>query len=63
MTTSPKTNDSLLDKANAAFEQVVIKVIERARQTGTSIIVWEDGQVREISPDEMQVRTASTRKQ
>ena len=37
--------DSLTEKANAAFRQAAAKVIERARQTGTPVLVWEDGRV------------------
>ncbi len=49
-----KTPDlSLTELADAAFEQVARKVIERARQTGTPVIVWEDGAVKEVQPDEM----------
>ncbi|MFN0196238.1 MAG: hypothetical protein ACKVT0_05800 [Planctomycetaceae bacterium] len=58
----PPTSSSLMEKANAAFAQAAVKIIERARQTGTPVIIWENGQVREISPDEMQDREALTRK-
>ena len=46
-------NHSLTKLADAAFEQAARKVIERARQTGTPVIVWEDGAVKEMPPDEM----------
>lgn len=46
-------NHSLTKLADAAFEQAARKVIERARQTGTPVIVWEDGAVKEVPPDEM----------
>jgi hypothetical protein len=39
---------SLTDLANAAFEQAARKVILLAKQTGTPIIVWKDGQIEEI---------------
>ena len=29
------------------------KVVERAKRDGTSIIVWEDGKVREVPADEL----------
>jgi hypothetical protein len=46
-----KTNDQPLTKlANAAFRQAAKKVIERAEQTGTPVIVWEDEAVKELEP-------------
>ena len=45
----PKTNGTLSDKAKAAFEQAAAKVVERAKQTGTPVIVWKDNRVSEVS--------------
>jgi len=45
-----KTSD-LTQLAEAAFEQAARKVVERAKQTGTPVIVWEDGQVKELPPE------------
>jgi len=39
--------------ANAAFEQAAAKVVERARQTGTPIVVWADDHVSEVSPEQI----------
>lgn len=36
----------------AAFRKASEAVVRRARQTGTPILVWEDGRIRELSPDE-----------
>lgn|GEM_PF-1317366 len=44
-----KTNLSLSSKIDAAFKQVAKKVIERAKQTSTPVIIWEDGCIKEIS--------------
>lgn len=41
----------LTQLAEAAFEQVAKKVVERAKQTGTPVIVWEDGQIKELPPE------------
>lgn len=49
MTDQPKTNGTLSDKAKAAFEQAAAKVVERAKQTGTPVIVWKDNRVSEVS--------------
>lgn len=46
-----KTTDQPLTKlADAAFEQAAQKVIERARQSGTPVILWEDEAVKEVEP-------------
>jgi hypothetical protein len=47
-------DDTLTAKANAAFRQAARKVIERARQTGTLIYVWENGKVVGRTCDEME---------
>jgi hypothetical protein len=44
--------DSLIAKANLAFEAACRIVIERARQSGTEIVIWRDGQIVELSPEE-----------
>jgi hypothetical protein len=49
-------NAALLANADAAFRQAAMKVIERARQTGTPVIIWENGQVTERSAEEMMAR-------
>ena len=48
--------DSLIEKANAAFRQASKKVLLRAKLTGTPIVIWEDGQVKEVPPEEMEAR-------
>ena len=48
-----KTSDRTLTKlADAAFEQAAQKVIERAQQSGTPVIVWEDETVKEVEPQQ-----------
>ena len=51
---SAETGNRLTEKANAAFRQAAAKVVERARQTGTPVIVWEKGQVAEHSAKELE---------
>jgi hypothetical protein len=51
---SAETGNRLTEKANAAFRQAAAKVVERARQTGTPVIVWENGQVAEHSAEELE---------
>lgn len=43
----------LTELANAAFEQATTKIVERARQTGAPVVVWEDDHVSEISPEHL----------
>jgi hypothetical protein len=44
--------DSLIAKADMAFEAACRKVIDRARQSNTEIVIWRDGQIVELTPDE-----------
>ena len=53
MTDPAKPTDTLSEKAKAAFEQAAAKVVERARQTGTPVVVWKDNRVSEVSPDHL----------
>jgi hypothetical protein len=43
--------DSMRQKVEAAFEKVAAQVVLKARQTGTPVIVWEDGRVKALSPE------------
>jgi hypothetical protein len=36
--------------AEAAFRQAAQKVIKRAKESGTPVIIWEDGQVKRVEP-------------
>ena len=36
--------------ADAAFRQAAKDVVQRAEQTGTPVIVWEDGKIKELEP-------------
>lgn len=56
MTISPEMTRSLTDKANATLPQAAAKVIERAKQTGTPVIVLENGQVKELAPQQVAQR-------
>jgi hypothetical protein len=48
------SGDSIREKADAAFLLAAAKVIDRARQFGTRIIGWEDGQIVERTWQEME---------
>jgi hypothetical protein len=42
----------MLLEVQIAFKQVTLKVIEKARQTNTPIIVWDNGKAISLSADE-----------
>jgi hypothetical protein len=45
---------NLTEKVEAAFRRAAVKVIERARQTGTPVIFWENGRIVQRSAEEME---------
>ena len=47
------TEQPLTKLANAAFRQAARKVIQRAEESGTPVIVWEEGRVQERTAEEM----------
>lgn len=42
---------TLTEKAEAAFRKASETVVRQARQTGTPILIWEDGQIRRVPAD------------
>ena len=50
--TKSNAPDSWIANANLAFEAAYRKVIDRARQSNTEIVIWRDGQIVELSPEE-----------
>lgn len=47
-------DDPLAAKANAAFAEAALDVIARARASKTEIVVWREGHVVKLSPDQAQ---------
>jgi hypothetical protein len=46
-----KTTEHPLTKlADAAFQQAARNVVKRAIETGTPVVVWEDGEVKKLDP-------------
>ncbi len=43
-------------KVDAAFRQAAYKVIQRAKQTGTLVVIWEDDQIKEVPPEELELK-------
>jgi ABC-type uncharacterized transport system YnjBCD ATPase subunit len=44
------TDDPLTKLADAAFRQAARKVIKRAKEAGTTVVVWEDGEIKDVDP-------------
>ena len=50
-----KPTDSAFTKlAEAAFRQAAKKVVKRAKEFGTPVVVWEDEQIKRLEPRNMQ---------
>jgi hypothetical protein len=45
-----KIERPLTKLADAAFRQAARKVVERAIETGTSVVVWENGEIKQVDP-------------
>jgi hypothetical protein len=56
MNAKKEDEDTLAWKADAAFRKAAFKVIQRAKQTGTPVVIWEDGEIKEIPPEEIECR-------
>lgn len=54
MDTKNSQNESLSWKADAAFRQAAKKVIQRAKETATPVVVWEADKVKEIPADQIE---------
>ena len=54
MNTKNSQNKSLSRKADAAFREASKKVIQRAKETATPVIVWDVDKVKEIPADQIE---------
>lgn len=54
MKRNPGNPQSLSDQAEAAFDQASLKVIRRAKESSTPVIVWMNGRITEISAEQAQ---------
>jgi len=59
--TEKKKDTSLSSKADAAFRQAASKVVQRAKQTDTPVVVWEEGHVKEVPADQLELTTGETK--
>lgn len=55
-------SQSIEKLAEAAFEQAAEVVIDRARRTGTPVILWKDGRVHTVKPEETEFARKSKAK-
>ena len=46
----------MVEKVDGAIRQAADKVLEKAKQTGTPIIIWEDDQIKEVPPEELELK-------
>jgi hypothetical protein len=53
MTDAPLDNRSMPDIAEAALREAARKVVEEARRTGGTVVVWRNGRVEEIPADQL----------
>lgn len=51
-----KEQDTLSLLADAAFQQAMRKVLQKAKLANSPIVIWEDGQVKEVPPIMMESR-------
>lgn len=47
------STDPVIRKIDLGLQSVAMVVIEKARQTNTKLVIWGDGKVVEINPDEL----------
>ena len=59
--TEKKKDTSLSAKADAAFRQAASKVVQRAKQTGTPVVIWEKGHVKEVPADQLELATGQAK--
>jgi hypothetical protein len=48
-----QSTDEIIRKIDMGFPAVARAAIEKARQTKTKLVVWRDGKVIEIEPEEV----------
>jgi hypothetical protein len=52
------SEDRLTELADAAFRQAAKQVIKRAIDSGTKVIVWQDGKIKALDPRRLQIPAA-----
>lgn len=52
-----KKHITLQDKATLALKEAVHEVIKRHKKTGRPLVIWKNGRVVKVSPNQLQNRT------
>jgi hypothetical protein len=56
MNDEPEKDALMVESVDSAIRQAAEKVLEKAKQTHTLMVIWEDDQIKEVSPEEMEMR-------
>ena len=56
MNNEPQRNMDIVEKVDGAIRQATIRILEKAKQTHTPLVVWEDNQIKEVPPEKMEMR-------
>ena len=56
MNNKSEKDTPMVEKVDGAIRQAAEKVLERAKQTGTPVVIWEDEQIKEVPPEKMEMR-------
>jgi hypothetical protein len=56
MNDKPEKDALMVESVDSAILQAAQKVIEKAKQTHTLMVIWEDDQIKEVAPEEMEMR-------
>jgi len=46
------STDETIQKIDLGFPSIAVAAIEKARQTKTKLVIWRDGKIVEIDPEE-----------
>jgi hypothetical protein len=46
----------MIESVDRAIRQAAQKVLDKAKQTHTLMVIWEDDQIKEVPPEEMEMR-------
>lgn len=56
MNDKPEKDALMVESVDSAIRQAAQKVLEKAKQTHTLMVIWEDDQIKEVPPEEMEMR-------
>ncbi|PIP47113.1 MAG: hypothetical protein COX16_06165 [Deltaproteobacteria bacterium CG23_combo_of_CG06-09_8_20_14_all_51_20] len=50
----------MVEKVDGAIRQAAEKILQRAKQTHTSLVIWEDNQIKEVPPETLEMRISAS---